>query len=123
MLVGPIKALFMDEISIGLDDSTTFQIVKSLKQFVHLLKRTAVISLQQPSLETFNLFDDIILLSDGHIVYHGPCEQVLGFFASMGFICPERKTVVDFLQEVSATFSVSTDLGEFVFDYLTLVVM
>ncbi|MCH81012.1 pleiotropic drug resistance protein, partial [Trifolium medium] len=94
MLVGPIKALFMDEISIGLDDSTTFQIVKSLKQFVHLVKRTAVISLQQPSLETFNLFDDIILLSDGHIVYQGPCEQVLGFFASMGFICPERKTVV-----------------------------
>ncbi|GAU19334.1 hypothetical protein TSUD_336200 [Trifolium subterraneum] len=102
MLVGPIKALFMDEISIGLDDSTTFQIVKSLKQFVHLLKRTAVISLQQPSLETFNLFDDIILLSDGHIVYQGPCEQVLGFFASMGFICPERKTVVDFLQEVTS---------------------
>ncbi|PNY05570.1 pleiotropic drug resistance protein 1-like [Trifolium pratense] len=102
MLVGPIKALFMDEISIGLDDSTTFQIVKSLKQFVHLVKRTAVISLQQPSLETFNLFDDIILLSDGHIVYQGPCEQVLGFFASMGFICPERKTVVDFLQEVTS---------------------
>ncbi|CAJ2632858.1 unnamed protein product [Trifolium pratense] len=102
MLVGPIKALFMDEISIGLDDSTTFQIVKSLKQFVHLVKRTAVISLQQPSLETFNLFDDIILLSDGHIVYQGPCEQVLGFFASMGFICPERKTIVDFLQEVTS---------------------
>ncbi|WJX17921.1 hypothetical protein P8452_07779 [Trifolium repens] len=102
MLVGPIKALFMDEISIGLDDSTTFQIVKSLKQFVYILKRTAVVSLQQPSLETYNLFDDIILLSDGYIVYQGPCEHVLGFFASMGFICPERKSVVDFLQEVTS---------------------
>jgi ABC-type multidrug transport system ATPase subunit len=96
----------MDDISIGLDDSTAFQIVKSLKQFVHLLKRTAVISLQQPSLETYNLFDDIILLSDGHIVYQGPCVQVLDFFASMGFMCPERKPVVDFLQEVSANLPV-----------------
>ncbi|KAA8541856.1 hypothetical protein F0562_023008 [Nyssa sinensis] len=31
MLVGPAKALFMDEISTGLDSSTTFQIVNSLK--------------------------------------------------------------------------------------------
>ncbi|RHN48302.1 putative sulfate-transporting ATPase [Medicago truncatula] len=101
-LVGPLKSLFVDDISIGLDDSTAFQIVKSLKQFVYLLKRTAVISLQQPSLETYNLFDDIILLSDGHIVYQGPCVQVLDFFASIGFMCPERKPVVDFLQEVTS---------------------
>ncbi|PNX55890.1 pleiotropic drug resistance protein 1-like, partial [Trifolium pratense] len=30
MLVGPYKALFMDEISTGLDSSTTFQIVNSM---------------------------------------------------------------------------------------------
>ncbi|KAF3447189.1 hypothetical protein FNV43_RR12369 [Rhamnella rubrinervis] len=47
-----------------------------------------------------NLFDDIILLSEGQIVYQGPCENVLEFFASMGFKCPERKGVADFLQEV-----------------------
>ncbi|KAK8970910.1 Pleiotropic drug resistance protein 2 [Platanthera guangdongensis] len=34
MLVGPAKALFMDEISTGLDSSTTFQIVKFIKQMV-----------------------------------------------------------------------------------------
>ncbi|KAK2363923.1 pleiotropic drug resistance protein [Trifolium repens] len=32
MLVGPYKALFMDEISTGLDSSTTFQVVNSMKQ-------------------------------------------------------------------------------------------
>ena len=45
MLVGPTNALFMDEISIGLDSSTTYQILNSLKQCVHILKGTAVISL------------------------------------------------------------------------------
>jgi ABC-type multidrug transport system ATPase subunit len=101
MIVGPSKVLLMDEISTGLDSSTTFQIVKSLKQFIHILDGTAVISLLQPAPETYDLFDDIILLTDGKIVYQGPREHVLEFFESMGFKCPERKGVADFLQEVS----------------------
>ncbi|KAJ0075535.1 hypothetical protein Patl1_34365 [Pistacia atlantica] len=102
MLVGPANALFMDEISTGLDSSTTFQIVNCLRQSVHILDGTAVVSLLQPAPETYNLFDDIILLSDGQIVYQGPREQVLEFFESMGFRCPERKGVADFLQEVTS---------------------
>ena len=96
MLVGPAKALFMDEISTGLDSSTTFQIVNSLRQSIHILSGTAVISLLQPAPETYDLFDDIILLSDGLIVYQGPREHVLEFFGHMGFKCPERKGVADF---------------------------
>ncbi|XP_050108515.1 pleiotropic drug resistance protein 1-like [Malus sylvestris] len=102
MLVGPAKALFMDEISTGLDSSTTYQIVNSIKQYVHILNGTAFISLLQPAPETYELFDDIVLLSDGHIVYQGPRENVLEFFESMGFRCPERKGVADFLQEVTS---------------------
>ncbi|KAJ4958314.1 hypothetical protein NE237_025425 [Protea cynaroides] len=102
MMVGPARALFMDEISTGLDTSTTFQIVNSIRQFIHILNGTAVISLLQPAPETYYLFDDIILLSDGQIVYQGPREHVLEFFESMGFKCPERKGVADFLQEVTS---------------------
>nr|QVT92293.1 ABC transporter [Salvia miltiorrhiza] len=91
MLVGPARALFMDEISTGLDSSTTFQIVNMLRQQVHIMKGTAFISLLQPAPETYALFDDIVLLSDGQIVYQGPREEVLGFFESMGFKCPDRK--------------------------------
>lgn len=101
MVVGPSKVLFMDEISTGLDSSTTFQIVNSIKQYAHNLNVTVVISFLQPAPETYNLFDDIILLCDGRIVYQGPREQVLEFFEFMGFKCPERKGVADFLQEVS----------------------
>ena len=68
MLVGPAKAFFMDEISTGLDSSTTFHIVKFMKQMVHILDITMVISLLQPAPETYDLFDNIILLSDGKIV-------------------------------------------------------
>ncbi|XP_062082926.1 pleiotropic drug resistance protein 2-like [Humulus lupulus] len=102
MLVGPAKAFFMDEISTGLDSSTTFQIVKFMRQMVHVMDVTMVISLLQPAPETYDLFDDIILLSEGKIVYQGPRENVLEFFEFMGFKCPDRKGVADFLQEVTS---------------------
>ncbi|KAL9419245.1 hypothetical protein AB3S75_037074 [Citrus x aurantiifolia] len=102
MLVGPAKALFMDEISTGLDSSTTFQIVRFMRQMVHITDVTMIISLLQPAPETYDLFDDIILLSEGEIVYQGPREYVLDFFESVGFRCPERKGAADFLQEVTS---------------------
>ncbi|KAH7863963.1 hypothetical protein Vadar_024070 [Vaccinium darrowii] len=102
MLVGPAKVFFMDEISTGLDSSTTFQIVKFMRQMVHIMDVTMIISLLQPAPETFDLFDDVILLSEGHIVYQGPRENVLEFFEYTGFKCPERKGIADFLQEVTS---------------------
>lgn len=102
MLVGPARVLFMDEISTGLDSSTTYHIIKSLKQMVHIMDLTVVISLLQPDPETYKLFDDVILMSEGQIVYQGPCQHVLEFFELMGFKCPERKGVADFLQEVTS---------------------
>jgi len=100
MIVGPTKTLFMDEISTGLDSSTTYQIVKCLQHIVHYTEATILVSLLQPAPETFDLFDDIILLSEGQIVYQGPREHILAFFESCGFRCPERKGTADFLQEV-----------------------
>lgn len=102
MLVGPAKVLLMDEISTGLDSSTTFQICRYMRQMVHIMDVTMVISLLQPAPETFELFDDLILLSEGQIVYQGPRESVLEFFEYVGFKCPERKGVADFLQEVTS---------------------
>ena len=40
------------------------------------------------------------MLSSGLIIYHGPRELVLPFFEGLGFACPERKGVAEFLQEV-----------------------
>lgn len=66
-----------------------------------------MISLLQPAPETFEHFDYIILLSEGQIAYQGSRENVLEFFEHMGFECPERKGVADFLQERPATILVS----------------
>uniref|UniRef100_A0A803KN58 ABC transporter domain-containing protein n=1 Tax=Chenopodium quinoa TaxID=63459 RepID=A0A803KN58_CHEQI len=100
MIVGPTKALFMDEITNGLDSSTAFQIVSCIQQLVHITDASALIALLQPAPETFDLFDDVILMAEGKIVYHGPRDCVLEFFETCGFRCPKRKGIADFLQEV-----------------------
>ncbi|KNA08801.1 hypothetical protein SOVF_159450 isoform A, partial [Spinacia oleracea] len=100
MIVGPTKALFMDEITNGLDSSTAFQIVSCTQQLVHITDASALIALLQPAPETFDLFDDVILMAEGKVVYHGPRNYVVEFFETCGFRCPKRKGVADFLQEV-----------------------
>ena len=65
LLVGPKKVLFLDEISTGLDSSTTFQITRTLRDFCHLRDATMLVALLQPTPETYALFDDILLMSEG----------------------------------------------------------
>jgi len=103
MIVGPARVFLMDEISTGLDSSTTYQIISYLKQLVHITEMTALISLLQPAPETFDLFDDIILMAEGKIIYHGPRGLVLEFLEECGFRCPQRKGIPDFLLEVYRT--------------------
>ncbi|KAD3067411.1 hypothetical protein E3N88_35291 [Mikania micrantha] len=122
MIVGPTKALYMDEISNGLDSSTTYQIITCLRQLAHITDASILISLLQPSPEAFDLFDDIMLMAEGMIVYHGPRSNVLEYFEGLGFKCPERKGVADFLQEVVSRKDQATYWGrtEEAYDYVSV---
>ncbi|KAJ1267717.1 hypothetical protein BS78_07G078800 [Paspalum vaginatum] len=103
MIVGPSKVLLMDEISTGLDSSTTFQVISCLQHLAHISESTILVSLLQPAPETYELFDDIILMAEGKIVYHGSKSCIMSFFESCGFKCPERKGAAEFIQEVLST--------------------
>ncbi|DBA97183.1 TPA: hypothetical protein ACH3X1_014944 [Trebouxia sp. C0004] len=101
IIVGGKKVMFMDEISTGLDSATTFLITKCLSNFCHIMEGTLLVALLQPAPETYNLFDDVMLLSQGQLVYHGPREEVMPFFNKLGFACPKAKGDADFLQDVT----------------------
>ncbi|KAK1929172.1 ABC transporter G family member 31 [Phytophthora citrophthora] len=100
MTFGRKRAMLLDEISTGLDAATTFDIVNSLKSLTRHFKANIVVSLLQPPPEVFNLFDDILIMNEGRIMYHGPREQVQEYFEAMGFHCPPRKDVADFLLDL-----------------------
>ncbi|CAM9217783.1 unnamed protein product, partial [Ectocarpus sp. 4 AP-2014] len=52
---------------------------------------TVVVALLQPPPETYELFDNIILMAEGKIIFHGPREDVVPYFSSLGMTCPPRK--------------------------------
>jgi hypothetical protein len=49
----------------------------------HALNLTTIISLLQPPPEVFNMFDDLLLLANGKMLYHGPL-QVCSHLLSTG---------------------------------------
>lgn len=58
-------------------------------------------ALLQPAPETVALFDDVMLLSEGHIVYHGPTQDVLPHFERLGFQRPLEVSMQEWVQELT----------------------
>ncbi|KUF78768.1 Pleiotropic drug resistance protein ABC superfamily [Phytophthora nicotianae] len=100
MMFGNKFMLLMDEISTGLDSAATFDIISAQRSLAKTLNKTVVISLLQPSPEVFGLFDDVILLNDGYVMYHGPGSMALGHFENLGFKCAANRDVADFLLDL-----------------------
>ncbi|GMF30047.1 unnamed protein product [Phytophthora lilii] len=100
MEFGNKYVMMMDEISTGLDSAATFDIITTQRSIAKKFRKTVVISLLQPSPEVFELFDDVVILNEGHVMYHGPRAEALGYFESLGFKCPPRRDVADFLLDL-----------------------
>ena len=100
MLVGTKLLNFFDEISTGLDSASTFTICRAITNATRLLNKTTCVALLQPQPETFELFDDILVLAEGKIVWQGPPDEILDHFFTLGFSKPPMTDTADFLQEV-----------------------
>mmetsp|Transcript_10620 Transcript_10620/g.23579 ORF Transcript_10620/g.23579 Transcript_10620/m.23579 type:complete len:1489 (+) Transcript_10620:283-4749(+) len=98
MLCVNTPVLCCDEISTGLDAATTYDITKLMGQVARVKNVTPIVSLLQPPPETVANFDELILLSEGKIIYCGPVDSVLSHFESLGYILPDRMDVADWLQ-------------------------
>ncbi|KAG4048248.1 ABC transporter G family member 36 [Phytophthora cactorum] len=103
MEFGNKYVMMMDEISTGLDSAATFDIITTQRSIAKKFRKTVVISLLQPSPEVFELFDDVVILNEGHVMYHGPRAEALSYFESLGFKCPPRRDVADFLLDLGTS--------------------
>jgi ABC-type multidrug transport system ATPase subunit len=101
MIMSRTPVLCGDEISTGLDATSTYDMVQVLLHFGKAQKMTRVFALLQPGPDTVSLFDDVILLAEGKILFAGPIEEVEDYFAEIGYQCPQFMDVADFLQMVS----------------------
>jgi ABC-type multidrug transport system ATPase subunit len=98
MLMDASPIMCGDEISNGLDASSCYEIIQILSHLSKDTKKTRVISLLQPSPETVSLFDEVILLAEGNLLFAGPISKVEDYFAALGYKAPRHVDVADFLQ-------------------------
>lgn len=59
-------------------------------------------SVYQGSDAMVSLFDKVLVINGGHQAFYGKASEARSYFQSLGFICPERTTITDFLNSMTA---------------------
>eukprot|EP01088_Endostelium_zonatum_P004076 TRINITY_DN1528_c0_g1_i2.p1 TRINITY_DN1528_c0_g1~~TRINITY_DN1528_c0_g1_i2.p1 ORF type:complete len:666 (-),score=138.17 TRINITY_DN1528_c0_g1_i2:22-2019(-) len=99
-LLAKPKILFLDEPTSGLDSVTALAVMKIMKDLARSEKTTIICTIHQPSTKLFKLFDDLMVLKAGQIVYHGPVSKVLDYYSNAGFPCPLHTNPGDHVLDV-----------------------
>ena len=90
----------LDEISTGLDAANTYDIVNLLTRVTRFMHIIPIVTLLQPPPEVVALFDELILLDSGRLIYSGKVEDAVGYFESLGYFLPERTDVAEWMQSL-----------------------
>lgn len=101
------KILFLDEPTSGLDSTASYEVMSYAKELARSNNILIIASIHQPSTTTFQLFDKLLLLSNGKACYFGPISNVDGYFDQIGYSIPSNTNPAEFLLEI-----VSSDFGE-----------
>ena len=64
--------------------------------------RTVVFCIHQPRSSIFDMFDQLLLISEGRLCYRGPADSAAAHFAAAGHPCPPGHSVADFLLDVTS---------------------
>jgi ABC-type multidrug transport system ATPase subunit len=98
MLCIGVPVMCCDEISTGLDAATTYDITLLFGLSTRAFNKVTIVSLLQPPPETVANFDDLVLVSEGRVIYAGPLDGVMDYFNGLGYEIPVRMDVADWLQ-------------------------
>lgn len=89
----------LDEPTSGLDSYAAYQVVKILKKLSHE-GRTIITTIHQPSSEVFDLFDQVLLLTAGDLLYHDSRMGMTKYFGALGNECPAHYNPADYIMFV-----------------------
>ncbi|KAI8844375.1 ABC-2 type transporter-domain-containing protein [Chytriomyces cf. hyalinus JEL632] len=87
--------LFLDHPTRGMDYLSAISLIRMLKNLASD-GVTVVMTTDAPKSDEFKLFDHLILLAEGQVMYQGPAEHSTTYFASLGYSCPSRSNPADY---------------------------
>jgi ATP-binding cassette subfamily G (WHITE) protein 2 (PDR) len=85
----------------GLDSATAFEFVQSLRTLADVAGVTQAVALYQASQQIYDTFDKVLVLYEGRQIFFGPIESARPYFEGMGWLCPARQTIPDFLTSIT----------------------
>ena len=103
VLISNPDVLILDEPTSGLDSNTAEDVIKALKQLIantNTNTNTVVCTIHQPSSEIFYMFDHLILLSNGRVIYEGRPSDSMAYFAELGHDCPIYNNPADYYMHI-----------------------
>ncbi|CDO70642.1 hypothetical protein BN946_scf184756.g8 [Trametes cinnabarina] len=100
-LVTSPSILFLDEPTSGLDAYNALSVIDSLVSLARDYNRTVVFTIHQPRSNIVSLFDQLIVLAQGKLIYSGEADKVTDYLADIGHPCPLGFNVADFLIDLT----------------------
>ncbi|CAI8604934.1 unnamed protein product [Vicia faba] len=108
-LLATPSVIFADEPTTGLDAFQAEKVMETLRQLA-LDGHTVICSIHQPRGSVYSKFDDIVLLTEGSLVYAGPArDEPLEYFSKFGYHCPDHVNPAEFLADLISIDYSSSD--------------
>ncbi|KAK6911685.1 ABC transporter-like, ATP-binding domain [Dillenia turbinata] len=102
LALGTYSVMLYDQPFYGSDLAATYDLVDTIRTISRIQQSSAIMSLTQLSQEVFDLFDRIILLGDGKVLFQGTRQDAVPYFASLGYIKPSHVESGEFLEDIVA---------------------
>ncbi|KNC99970.1 uncharacterized protein SPPG_05345 [Spizellomyces punctatus DAOM BR117] len=101
-LVTSPAVLFLDEPTSGLDSYNAHAVMRTICDLAHKSKKTIIFTIHQPRSDVYAMFDDILLLRNGEIMYSGASKDMEKYFASLGHPCPPGYNIADWVLDLAS---------------------
>ncbi|KAG5860319.1 ABC transporter [Encephalitozoon hellem] len=105
--------LILDEPTSGLDSHLAFELIQMIKQYAVESNSIVITTVHQPGPGLFDMFDDLLFLYRGTVVYSGPANICEEFFDSRGIHRTGKLSTSEFIFELFSDKSYIPGIEEY----------
>lgn len=111
-LITDPNLIFLDEPTTGLDSFTATAVMETLGDLARKENRTVISTIHQPNTDIFEMFDLLVLLAAGKIIYFNKSDKSVDYFGNLGHLCPELSNPTDYFMTMMSKESIEMDHEE-----------